>query len=495
MKTAALLATRDANRSGKSQAAENALKHFCLDTNVLIGDPKSIFQFEDNHVFIPVEVIEELDAIKKEMDSARGRNAREVTRVLAEFFPDSVNMEEGVRLPNGGTLSVVIRPKNFKLSPKASRVLADPNKPDNKIIACALYLAATFPPPVLLVSKDVNVQLKARAAGLHAEDYLSDHVDVAEDDLTILDIDGHAMQRFASTGELDFETGDLYVNEYLLLRDADTGKTMPARATAATHVVRLNIPDAISAPGCIPIRPRNLEQSFFVDALLNPDISLVAVQAKAGTGKTLLSTAAALSQVLGNDNRYNQALISRAVIPIGRDLGALPGDQESKMMPWVMPFVDAIDFLMPPRKPVDPQFANKPVGKKNRRDGVQHQNGNGQDAYSSMKPSDRLLKSGIVTIQPITYVRGRSFARCIFVVDECQNLSPLEVKTLVTRIAEGSKMILIGDPAQVDSPWLNQFSNGLVHLISRLRGERAFATLTLRKGERSALAELAATKL
>ncbi|MBC8009469.1 MAG: PhoH family protein, partial [Burkholderiales bacterium] len=307
-------------------------KTFVLDTNVLLHDPQSIFKFEDNNLAIPVEVLEELDAIKTEQSTERGRNARRVHRILSELLPDSRSMHEGVKLENGGTLSVIINPW---LSDPAQRdnpqmiafraILPDLAKKDNRIIAAALYVKSCYPPPTILVTKDVNVALKARAVGLEAEDYLNDKVAQVDDegDYREVEVTIYELQRFASEGEftLEEETATtLTLNEYVLLRSTE-GKTMPARYYGEGRVCRLKIPDWIKAPGGITIRSRNLEQQFFMDALLDDSITLVTCFGKAGTGKTLLSIGCALHQTHDDHSRYDGVSISRPVMALGKDIG------------------------------------------------------------------------------------------------------------------------------------------------------------------------------
>ena len=282
------------------------VKTFVLDTNVLLHDPQSIHKFQENNLAIPVEVLEELDAIKGEQSTERGRNARRVHRILQELLPDSRAMHEGVELPNGGTLSIIINPylaEPGRRSPAMDRlkaILPDLTKKDNRIIAAALFVQEQFPPPTILVTKDVNVQLKARAVGLESEDYLNDKVPELDDEASYREIavSLYDLQRFCSEGvyEVNPEDGPkLDLNEYVLLR-SDAGKTMPARYYGDGQLKRLKIPEWVKAPGGIPIRPRNLEQQFFMDALLDDSIHMITCFGKAGTGKTLLSTACALHQ-------------------------------------------------------------------------------------------------------------------------------------------------------------------------------------------------------
>src|SRR3954467_1949194 len=280
------------------------VKTFVLDTNVLLHDPQSIFKFEENNLAIPVEVLEELDSIKSEQSTERGRSARRVHRILQELLPDSRAMHEGVELDNGGMLSIIINPYLAEPGRKSAAmdrlraILPDLTKKDNRIIAAALFVQERFPPPTILVTKDVNVQLKARAVGLESEDYLNDKVPEVDEEASYHEIavNLYELQRFASEGEFDLgpeASKPLYLNEYLLLR-SDEGKTMPARYYGEGIVRRLKIPDYVKAPGGIPIRARNLEQQFFLDALLDDSIHMLTCFGKAGTGKTLLSIAGAL---------------------------------------------------------------------------------------------------------------------------------------------------------------------------------------------------------
>jgi PhoH-like ATPase len=490
------------------------VKTFVLDTNVLLHDPQSIYNFQENNLAIPVEVLEELDSIKTEQSTERGRNARRVHRILQELLPDSRSMHEGVELPNGGTLSVIINPylaEPGRRSPAMDRlkaILPDLTKQDNRIIASALFVQEQYPPPTILVTKDVNVQLKARAVGLESEDYLNDKVpeDIEEASYReILSI--YELQRFCSEGEfgIDAKTAKpLYLNEYVLLR-SDEGKTMPARYFGDGMVRRLKIPEYVKAPGGIPIRARNLEQQFLMDALLDDSIHMLTCFGKAGTGKTLLSTACALHQTYDENSRYDGLSISRPIISLGKDIGFLPGTLDEKMRPWLQPYYDALEVLIPSKPPKEPQFAAKKVSKKRHRSrddmmAVMNppQSGSSYGSHAPpglVKPYERLLKSGLVEIEALCFIRGRSIARRFFILDEAQQLTPHEVKTVITRISEGSKIVLIGDPAQIDNPYVDSRSNGLVYCHNRMKGQSVAAHVKLTKGERSKLAELAADLL
>ncbi|MBK1878418.1 PhoH family protein [Pelagicoccus mobilis] len=483
-----------------SKSVSRRTKTYVLDTNVLIHDPHCIFKFDDNNLVIPIEVLEELDSIKMEQSSERGRNARRVHRLLKELLPDSRSMAEGVELDTGGTLSVVINkylqgdasnaPERFK----EFQTLLDFKKKDNRIIAAALFVQDNLPPPTILVSKDVNVQLKARAVGLESEDYLNDKAPEEPEFRSYkkIEVSKYELQRFASEGEFELEgyaEGQLFVNEYVLLV-SDEGKTMPARHYGDGVLRKLIIPEFVKAPGGVPIRPRNLEQRFFMDALLDDTVSLITCYGKAGTGKTLLSTVCAIHQtVSATDCKYDGVSISRPVIGVGKEIGFLPGTLEEKMNPWLQPYYDALEVLIPGKEPKDPQFENK---RQRRKVKSQEEPAAGK---VPQKPYEKLLESGLVEIEALCFIRGRSISNRFFILDEAQQLTPHEVKTVITRISEGSKIVLIGDPAQIDNPYVDSRSNGLVYCSNRMKGQAIAAHVQLTKGERSLLAELAADLL
>jgi PhoH-like ATPase len=481
------------------------VKTYVLDTNVLLHDPRSIFRFEENNLVIPVEVLEELDAIKSEQSTERGRNARRVHRILQELFPDSRAMLEGVRLSNGGTLCIIINrylQENNLSSPAMQRlraVLPDLSKKDNRILAAAVFVQEMFPPPTILVTKDINVQLKARAVGLLSEDYRNDKVpeDIEDAEHRRLPVTVYEMQRFASEEEfrvaLDADA-PLVVNEYVLLITPE-GKTMPARHYGDGVLRRLKIPEFVKAPGGIPIRARNLEQQFLLDALLDESLALVTCFGKAGTGKTLLSTACALHQIKEDEGRYDGLSITRPVISLGKDIGFLPGTMEEKMKPWLQPYYDALEVLIPSKAPREPQFVGKKARNNRKRSEPLAPSAPAGTGAHGVKPYERLLKSGLVEIEALCFIRGRSIARRFFILDEAQQLTPHEVKTVITRISEGSKIVLIGDPDQIDNPYVDSRSNGLVYCYNQMRGQSLAAHIHLTKGERSKLAELAADLL
>jgi len=502
-------------------------KTYVLDTNVLIHDPESLFKFDEHIVAVPVEVLSELDRLKTQQGQL-GASARRVNRSIRGLFENRSlkDIAEGdptkpgalhAKLRDGGELRIIINESLIRdhfNGAKAERVRAvfmQVDAPDHRIIASALFVQEQNQPPTILVTKDVNVQLKARAVGLESEDYLNDKVPETDEELSYREIplSLYELQRFCSEGAFDLGTvaGEpLYLNEYVLLR-SDEGKTMPARYYGDGVVRRLKLPDFVKAPGGIPVRARNLEQQFFMDALLDDSIHMLTCYGKAGTGKTLLSTACALHQTHDDHSHYDGVSISRPVIALGKDIGFLPGTLEEKMKPWLQPYHDALEVLIPSKPQKDPQFASKKVSKKKHRKHDEHFSAqmnapqpshvtqHGGNHGPAVKPYERLLKSGLVEIEALAFIRGRSIARRFFILDEAQQLTPHEVKTVITRISEGSKIVLIGDPAQIDNPYVDRRSNGLVYCHNRMKGQSIAAHVKLTKGESSKLAEIPADLL
>lgn len=431
-------------------------KFYILDANILIHDPYSIFHFADNTVIIPVGVITELDRFKKE-PTERGYNARAVVRLLDELRQGH-SLSHGVTLENGGHLKVYCEPEQVL---SGSSLAADV-----EILRVAQTIQAANPgTPVVIVTKDINLRIRADAAGLRAEDYETDHVPATEaaeaESEIVLDEDRFAhFKREGRVGAVDL---GLHANQYVILRSSNGDRTTQlARADArAAELVALHTAE----DGPWGVRPRNKEQYYAIDALLDEHINLVALMGKAGTGKTLLALAAALHLTFRR-KLYRGILVCRPVIPVGRDLGFLPGDIGQKLEPWMRPVVDTIDYLL------DIGGALK---------------GHGDGAS--------MINAGLIEIQPLAYIRGRSIAKRFVVIDEAQNLSPLEVKTLITRMGQAAKVVLTGDPWQIDNPYVDRNSNGFTYLINRFRKEPIAAHVLLRKGERSALAELAANLL
>jgi PhoH-like ATPase len=438
-------------------------------------------------------VLSELDRFKNEM-TERGSNAREVHRALMKIFANKgASVTEGVPTDGGGSIRVVVYDPDVACEVPSvqefQRIFPALEKADHRILACTLWLREQVSLPVILVSKDLNMQLKARAVGIECEDYLHDKVEpreVANFDIARVEISQHELQRFASSGRLTLaekRVQPLVVNDYALL-SAGEKATMPARLDAAGDFVRLHYtPESIKVGQGRAIKPMNLGQACLLDALLDPEISLVTCYGQAGTGKTLLAVAAGLQQVFGRT--YHGVTVSRPIVAMGQTVGFLPGSLQEKMRPWLQPVYDALDLLM---RPIEGQQQG-PARKKNRF------LPDPQQVAAPAAPYDPLIQQGVIEIEALCYIRGRSIPDRFFVLDEAQQLTPLEAKTIVTRMSRGSKLVLVGDPAQIDNPYVDSRSNGLVYTRQRMRGQSFAAHVPLIKGERSALAEAAARLL
>jgi PhoH-like ATPase len=479
-------------RKPKANSASGAVqtRTFVLDTNVLLHDPACVHRFEEHHVCIPVDVLSELDRFKNEL-TERGANAREVHRSLMKAFSQpGADVTSGVPTPGGGSLRLVVYDPAESLSvpslQKFQRILPGLEKTDHRILAATLWLGEQSDRPVILVSKDVNMQLKAMAVGVECEDYLHDKVEpreVSNFEIIRIEVTPHELQRYASSGRLSLpqeRLPALAVNEYVLLAAGEKA-TMPAKFGAQREFVRLRVPEALRIQDGRTIKPMNLGQVCLLDALLDPEISLVTCYGQAGTGKTLLAVAAGLHQVFARG--YGGITVSRPIVAMGQTVGFLPGTLQEKMRPWLQPVYDALDLLM--RPPADSQG---PTRKKNRflpdTPGV-----------AAAAPYDHLIQQGVIEIEALCYIRGRSIPERYFVLDEAQQLTPLEAKTVVTRMSRGSKLVLVGDPAQIDNPYVDSRSNGLVYTRQRMRGQPFAAHIPLVKGERSPLAEAGARLL
>ena len=437
-------------------------KTFILDTNVLLLDPMAINKFgADNKVFIPLTVIEELDRFKKDQNDL-GRNARYFSRLI-DGFRSQGSLFKGVKLENGGTLQVSVT-KEYKGTANSGLKL-DLN--DNLILAAALTLKEAGE-NVVLITKDINLRLKSDAVNINAEDY--ETTGVTEDELysgqRVVQFDLEKIEEFEKERFLKIEPGDinnLYPNEYLVLAD----KNNPfKKALGRFHAKKGGLVPLIKPKeGVWGIHPKNIEQQFAMDALLNNEINLVSLVGKAGTGKTLLAIAAGLECAITKQN-YSRVLVSRPIVPMGKDLGFLPGDVSEKLGPWMQPIFDNIDFL----------FGN-------------------QRARNEMTTWDELINQGLLHVEPLTYIRGRSLPQQFMIVDESQNLTPHEIKTIITRAGEGTKIVLTGDPDQIDNAYLDSLNNGLVYTIDKLKGEEIVAHVKLSVGERSPLSEIASKLL
>jgi PhoH-like ATPase len=436
------------------------VKHFVLDTNVLIHDPGAIFQFGDNEVVLPIFVLEEVDQFKKEA-SERGRNAREIARMLDRLRSAGGRLAEGATLPNGGRLRVATAERT------APRTLRENQVADYFILMVAVDVRDAHPSdPTIFVTKDVNLRIRADSLGLTAMDFDAERVSLEElySGMTEVQVTGAEVDTFFSQGSLALPNAKFHANEYVLLRDVDSHShsALGRFDKAQGKLVQLKkIRDGVWG-----IRPRNKEQHCALDLLLADDIKLVTLVGKAGTGKTMLALAAGLQKVV-EEKTYSKMLVSRPIFPLGRDVGYLPGDLEQKLNPWMQPIYDNVEFLM---------GLSRPEGKNGR-------------SYRE------LIDMGFVEIEPLTYIRGRSIPNQFIIVDEAQNLTPHEVKTIITRVGESTKIVLTGDPYQIDNPYVDATSNGLTTIVEKFKAEGVAGHVTLSKGERSPLAELASNLL
>ncbi|TAG10171.1 MAG: PhoH family protein [Verrucomicrobia bacterium] len=466
-------------------APSQGVKNYVLDTNVLLHDPASLDRFKENHLCVLVDVLSELDRFKSEQ-TERGANARRVHRRLTEMFTKDETITTGVINDAGGTVRMVIYdpdscPKNSEQLKRFYRIFPDRERVDHRILAACLLLMQYNTAPVVLVTKDINMQLKARSVGIQCQDYLNDKVDareVSNYDVRRIEVDLNELQRFASCGELTLHPSRIEgvsTNEYVLLGASDK-QTIPARLHADQRLVRLDIPDALKIPDGQSVKPLNLGQRCLIDALLNPEISLVTCYGHAGTGKTLLAVAAGLHEMF--NRKYNGITVSRPVVAMGEQLGFLPGSLDEKMRPWLQPIHDALDLLMRPTVPLGPRR--------------KQQKANSGTPAVIKKPYELLMEQGILEIEALCYIRGRSIPNRFFILDEAQQLTPQEAKTIVTRMSRDSKLVLVGDPAQIDNPYVDSRSNGLVYTRNRLKGQPFVAHVALNRGERSELAEAGA---
>ncbi len=436
-------------------------KVFVLDTNVLLHDPRAIFSFEDNDVIIPIVVIEELDKFKKGIDEI-GRNARQVSRILDEYRQKG-KLSQGVKLDGGGDLRVELNHQSPEHLP--SELIAA--KADNRILATALNLKHDNL-PVILVTKDTNLRIKADAVGLRAEDYESDTITIDElySGEMELAVEPGAIEEFYAKGELPSSDPKPRPNQFVLIKNtANPSQTALARYSQQKQAL---VPILGIKHGVWGITSRNKQQHFALDLLLNDDIRLVTLVGKAGTGKTLLALAAGLDKTI-EARSFQRLVVSRPVFPMGKDIGFLPGDIEEKLRPWMQPIRDNLDFL---------------VG-----------SSGGPGRVKGKKDLQSLFDLGMIEVEPLTYIRGRSMPNQYLIVDEAQNLTPHEIKTIITRAGEGTKVVLTGDPYQIDNPYIDSESNGLTFVVERFKEEPIAGHITLVKGERSDLAELAATLL
>ena len=435
-------------------------KLFVLDTNVILHDSGCIHNFEENDVAIPITVLEELDQFKRGNEDLNFQ-AREFLRRLDALTGDVLS-KEGSPLGQGlGSIRVVLGGRDDRL---CESFLQD--SPDHRILGLALRLQREHAErPVILVSKDTNLRMKAKSLGLKAQDYTSDKVESFDKLYTgkrvVEGIESEMIDRFYAEGGVpagEFaQVPEPLANENFILRNGSKSALATYRPSARAFT-------RVEKQTCYGISPRNAEQSFALRALMDDDIKLVTIAGTAGTGKTLLALAAALEC----RQKYRQILLARPVVPLSnRDLGFLPGDVGEKLDPYMQPLYDNLTV-------------------------IRHQCGDNTQAAQrvvEMRESEKLQ------ITPLAYIRGRSLQRIFFIVDEAQNLTPHEIKTIITRAGEGTKIVFTGDVCQIDQPYLDALSNGLSYVINRMMGQPIYAHVTLEKGERSALADLASELL
>ena len=439
-------------------------KTFILDTNVLLHDVNSLYAFADNNVIIPMVVIEELDTFKSEGDN-RGKCARMVSRELDSLRAKG-RLNEGVPLENGGTLKIEldkpgILPQVFSI-----------NKSDNSILNIAYTMAKKEgsykknQSPVIVVTKDINMRLKAEALGLQAQDYTSDKVSLDElyTGVAEVEVDSAQIDAFYRDKKLPLKEGLYFPNEFLILK-ANDGSKKSAMGRVSNHGELCLKPLSTQEPVAWGIKPLNKEQRFAMELLLDDSLDIVTLVGTAGTGKTLITLATGLQRTM-DENAYRRMVVCRSIVPVGKDLGFLPGTKEEKLEAWMGAIYDNLAFLADRKNPDEGE-----------------------------EKAHYLLDSGKIEIASVTHMRGRSLPGQYMIVDDAQNLTPHEMKTILTRAGEGTKVVVTGDPYQIDTPYLDVESNGLTYLVDRLKGQKNYGHITFTKTERSRLADQASRLL
>ncbi|MDH4224765.1 MAG: PhoH family protein [Deltaproteobacteria bacterium] len=432
---------------------------YVLDTNVILVDPEALLGFPNQEVVIPIVAIEEIDQFKKEMTET-GRNARLVSKTI-DGYRTKGSLSKGLKQPNGSTLKVQIWRREAHNFPRE----LDLAKASNRVLATALQMKEHDSVRTVLVSQDTNLRIRANALGMEAISYEGEHQDIAEIYTGYLThkVPPAEFDQWLTKEWAVMET-EHYPNQGLVVVD----ETQPDRYRVFRYHTdkKKFLPIRQFAHGVWDVIPRNPQQQLALELLLDPALSVVTLMGKAGTGKTLLALAAGL-QMMMDENTYSKMLVSRPIFPMGRDIGYLPGSLEEKMGPWMQPIFDNLDFLIGP-----------PVSSK-----------------ASIKGYQALIDQGLLNIEPLTYIRGRSIPKQFMIVDEAQNLTPHEIKTIITRVGVGTKIVMTGDPYQIDNPFVDSVSNGLSHVAERFKEQPLAGHVTLLRGERSALAEMAANVL
>ena len=447
---------------------ETHIKHFVLDTNVLLHNPGALFMFADNEVVIPFDVIEELDKFKTNSDDL-GRNARTVIRHL-DRLREAGDLSKGVPVEQtGGRVRVILNGEHQKLCPS---LRAD--TPDNRIICCAYNLAQQGN-RVVFISKDINARIKSDTLGIKTMDFEAQKVDFERlfTGWRELQVDRSVIDSVFRDKQAKIDLPDPVANEFILLKDAnDPSHSALTRYKGDTGAI---VPVRPRKSPVFGIMPRNLQQTMALDLLLDDSVKLVTLIGSAGTGKTLLAIAAGMLKVL-NEQAYQKLLCARPIMPLGRDIGYLPGSKDEKLTVWMQPIFDNMTYLLSNRLAAE--------------SGAPHA------ALSTVEQRiKQLVDSGQVVLEPLTYIRGRSIPHQFMIVDEAQNLTPHEVKTIASRVGEGTKLVLTGDATQIDNPYLDSSSNGLSYLVERLKGKPIIGHVTLIRSERSELASLVADSL
>lgn len=440
---------------------------YVVDTNVLLHDSNALLVFDEHDLVLPITVIEEIDKFKREL-TERGRAARAVSRQL-DAMREQGHLAEGVPLPGGGRLRVVLGQPEDKAEIFAGAL----DSADNIILRVALRLhQSSDTGQVIFVSRDVNMRLKADALGMLAEDYEHAHIEVDEAYTGVVerDVAPEVITEIYGRGWLTEEGEGLCPQQFVILKNQE----QPSNTAMARFDQRQRRLQLVGRhkEGVWGIFARNREQLFALDLLLDDSVPLVTLDGMAGTGKTLLAIACGLQRV-ADEKRYRRLVVARPIFPLGKDIGFLPGSLDEKLNPWMKPIFDNLELLL----------------------GGEETSNGGRGAKASHPNYQTLLDQKIIEVEPLTYIRGRSLPRQYLVIDEAQNLTPHEVKTVITRAGEGTKVILTGDRYQIDNPYVDATSNGLSYVVERFRLSPMAGHVTLRKGERSALAECAAALL